>query len=466
MTPREHGRLRLWVLLTALVVALAVPVGAAWMLQGWAHARLTDGLLEHAHEVQREIRDTVAYAAELGIPLDAEDVVHSGFAYLGGVLRDNPQVRFIAVARPPSETGLFFYEGTNRARLAGLLADPSVAAAASVPGGSGEQALPLGNFAILVEPLALADGTPFAVLYVGIDRRFAEAQLATVTQPLALAVLAGLVLAIQAALFAVDGLLVPPLDRLAAKLAGPDLVRTPRRRGERRPDEVSAVLRAHGAAADRLQDAYGRLLTYADEVRREVFDPAVAEQVAGLRARTEAELSPLFQAAESTPPAVPVAQRQLAVFCFAGAVTAPVADAVWRSGAAGQGAWLSGLTAVSVIGALLLAGQIAKNRWARDLTTMGAVMTSTCSLALWFTSLASDGPPWAWAAGGAIGLALVVLTTPPRMTVAPLILGGLFGGLLSASLAEVAGSAVMGSAAGVLAVTGLVTAIRAVRAGP
>ena len=466
MTPWEHGRLRLWVLVTALTTALAVPAGGSWMLQGWAHARLTDGLLEHAHEVQRAVRDTVTYAAELGIPLDAEDVVHSGFAYLAGVLQDNPQVRFIAVARPPPETGLFFYEGTNRARLANLLADPSVAAAASVPGGSGDQALPLGNFAILVEPLALTDGTLFAVLYVGIDRRFAEAQLAMVTRPLVLAVLAGLVLAIQTALFAVDGLVVPPLDRLAATLASPNLVRTPRRRGERRPDEVAAVLRAHAAAADRLQDAYGRLLTYADEVHREVFDPAVAARVAGLRTRIETDLSPLFEAANSTPPSSSVARRQLAVFCFAGAVTAPVADAVWRSGMAGQGTWLTALTAVSVVIALFSAGWISKRRWARDLTTVGAALTSTCCLALWFTALASDGPPWAWAAGGAIGLALVVLTTPPPTTVAPLILGGLFGTLLSASLAEVAGSAVMGSAAGVLAVAGLVTAIRTVQAGP
>ena len=450
----------------ALAAALAVPVGGIWVLHDWARDRLTDGLLEHAHEVQREVRDTVTRAAELGIPLDAEDVVHSGFAYLAGVLQGNPQVRFIALARQRPEVDLFFYEGTNRARLSGLLADPAVVDAASRPGGSGQRALPVGNFAILVEPLALADAPPFAVLHVGIDRRYAEAQLAELARPLLLAALAGAVLAVQAALFAVDGLLAPPLARLTAKLASPDLVRSQRRRGDRRPDEVGAVLRAHAAIVDRLRDAYGRLLIYADEVRREVFDPTVAERVAGLRAQTEAELSPLFETAKAAPNPMPAAHWQLAVFGFAAAVAAPVTDAVWRSGAAGLAGWLVGLTVAAVILALLLAWRIGKPRPARSLVIAGSTMVSTCCVALWLTSLTSGGPPLGWAAGGAIGLALALLVAPPRTTIAPLVLGASFGALLSASLADLAGSAVMGAVAAILAVTGQVTGVRAIRPEP
>ena len=466
MTPWEPGRLRLWVLLVALTVALVVPVGGTWVLHDWAGAQLTDGLLEHAHEVQREVRDRVTFAAELGIPLDAEDVVHSGFAYLTVVLQDNPQVRFIALARPPPEVDLFFYGGTNRARLSGLLAGTAILDAASQPGGSGERALPAGNFAVLVEPLALADNVPFAVLYVGIDRRYAEAQLADLAQPLLLATLAGVVLAVQATFFAVDGLLAPPLARLAAKLASPGLLRSPRRRGERRPAEIGAVLRAHGAIIDRLQDAYGRLLTYADEVSREVFDPAVAERVADLRAQTEAELSPLFEVAEPAPDPIPEAYRRLAVFGLAGAVSAPVTDAVWRSGATGSGAWLIGLALAAATFALLLAWRFREPRGARHLVAVGATMVSTCCVALWLLSLTSRGPPWGWAAGSAIGLALVVLAVPPRTTITPLILGASFGSLIAASLADIAGPAFMGAAASVLAVTGQVTALKVVRAEP
>jgi hypothetical protein len=409
MTEAERRRLRRAVLAAALALTLALPAAGWLLLQDWARARLTDGLLAHAREVQREVRDTLAYAADLGIPLDAESVVHSGFAYFAGVLEGNPQVRFIAVARPPPGADLIFYEGTNRERLGGLLADPAVAEAAASPGGSGGLALPAGNFGILVEPLALPDRPPFAVLHVGIDRRYAEARLAELAGPLAFAVLACAVLAVQAALFAVDGLLAPKLDRLAARLSDTGLVRSPRRRGERRRDEVGAVLRARDAAVDRLQDAYRRMLTYAEEVRQEVFDPAVAERVAALRSGSEADLAPLFDEADAGRDRPPPATMQPATFALAAAVAA--------TGAA----------------------------------------------------LAMGGDPGAWAiaasAPALAGLALPAFSARPAALLLPLMLGAAFGACLAGSLAGIAGSAAIAVAATVLTAIGLTGGLAALAAG-
>jgi hypothetical protein len=451
MTPRDRNRLRGSVLLVAILVTLAVPAGSWLLLQDWARARLTGGLLEHAQEVQREVRETVTYAADLGIPLDAEEVVHSAFAYLAGVLQDNPQVRFIAVARPPPGVDLLFYEGTNRRRLGRLLSDPDVEAAAAGPGGSGDRALPVGNFAILVEPLALEDEPPFAVLHVGVDRRFAEARLATVVWPLLLATLGGLVLAVQAALFAVDGLIAPPLDRLTDRLAHGGLAGRAQRRGRRR-DEIGAVLRARAAAIDRLRDAYGRLMTYADEVGREVFDPRIAEQVAQLRSRTEAELAPLFEPAEPPPGRLARAARlQPALFSLAAALVLPLADGAWRVGIGSLSAWpiLAALLALA-IGAT--AAGPARRLAARPAVALGAGLAA---MAAWFSWGIVGMPGWLAPVGMGAGLVPAVAVAGPRGAALPLCLGAVFGGLLAGSLAGVTGASAADLTAAVLATLAL-----------
>lgn len=455
MTARDRQRLRAGVLLLAVVVTLAVPVASWLLLQDWARARLTGGLLEHAQEVQREVRETVTYAADLGIPLDAEEVVHSAFAYLAGVLQDNPQVRFIAVARPPPGVDLLFYEGTNRHRLGRLLSDPAVATAAAGPGGSGDRALPVGNFAILVDPLALEDEPPFAVLHVGVDRRLAEARLATVAWPLLLATLAGLVLAVQAALFAVDGLIAPPLDRLTDRLAHGCLAGRAQRRGHRR-DEIGAVLRARAAAIDRLRDAYGRLMTYADEVGREVFDPRVAEQVALLRTRTEADLAPLFEPAEP-PPARPAraARLQPALFALAAALVLPLADGAWRAGLESLSAWpiLAALLAL-VLG--IAAAKPARRLPARPTLAIGAGLAA---IAAWFSWGVVGMPGWLGPVGVAAGLGPALAVAGSRGAALPLCLGGLFGALLAGSLAGATDPAAGHLTAAVLATVALLAGL-------
>ncbi len=465
MSPRDRRRLRVFVLLVAVAATLAVPAGAWLLLQDWARARLTEGMLEHGREVQREVRETVAYAAELGIPLDAEEVVHSGFVFLAGVLRDNPQVRFIAVARPPPGVDLVFYEGTNRHRLGRLLADPAVAAAAAAPGGSGDRAVPVGNFAVLVEPLALAGEPPFAVLHVGIDRRFADARLERLAMPLVLAVLAGVMLALQAGLFAVDGLVAPPLDRLAARLAGAGLARAPRGAAPRRRDEVRVVLRAHGAVIDRLRDASSRLLTYADEVRREVLDPNVAERVGALRDRTEAELGPMLEAAQPAPDPAAAVRLQPALFALTATAAALSADPLWRAGLTVPAVWPA-LLALALVAVALLAGKA----WPGPVPGRAAAIAGAAlaAVAAWTACAAPPGAWWGLAASfaAALGLALVVALARPRGAAVPLLLGAPCGIFLAGSLAGVAGPAASALAAALAATAGLAAAVAFAPAEP
>ena len=274
--------LRLKVQLFALstVLVLATIGGVLLVSRDWARSALTEELGRNALLLQREVRDTVEYAVSLRIPLRSSEVVHSGFEFLNRMLSENADVRFIAVT--DSAGDLLFYEGTNRQRLGSLFADAELAATVTADGlamgGTVADAIPVGNFAITAVPLGEPEA-PFGVLYVGVDRRVAEAYLdPALTDALVLA-LACLALALYLAWSVADaacGARLSSLHRLFDGGANGALGTIPK---QRRDDDVGRLLRLCGRVHERLADAHRRVVSHAEDVRNGAFDAEIAGRV-------------------------------------------------------------------------------------------------------------------------------------------------------------------------------------------
>lgn len=353
--------LRLKVQLFALsaVLVLATIGGVLLVSRDWARSALTEELGRNALLLQREVRDTVEYAVSLRIPLRSSEVVHSGFEFLNRMLSENADVRFIAVT--DSAGDLLFYEGTNRQRLGSLFADAELAATVTADGlamgGTVADAIPVGNFAITAVPLGEPEA-PFGVLYVGVDRRVAEAYLdPALTDALVLA-LACLALALYLAWSVADaacGARLSSLHRLFDGGANGALGTIPK---QRRDDDVGRLLRLCGRVHERLADAHRRVVSHAEDVRNGAFDAEIAGRVDELRYAVDRDVG----AALAKPPPTTLDRRPLALrhaaFAAAMALSLALVPAIagWIGGQPVVAATAIGMVVGAAAGWLAAAG--------------------------------------------------------------------------------------------------------------
>ena len=283
---RGPGPIRL--ALVAVLAAVAAAAVTVAPLLPWASERLTDAHLSQAHLVSDTVAATVERAMELGIPLDNENVVHSGFRYFGEILSDTPRVRFIAVASGTPPVDLVFYEGTNRRRLGALLSDATLAAVVG-RGGTGDRPVVVGNFAILARSLTAPDAAP-TMLYVGVDRRLAVETISEWWTPFAFGVLALAAFAFQAGAFGSAVLVGPPLARFAGRdraAAKEELYSVAGGIGR---SDIARAAHAGNLVIARVVDRMDRLEAQIDEAKEGIHDPDAARALARIHATRLAAL--------------------------------------------------------------------------------------------------------------------------------------------------------------------------------
>ncbi|MEX2630233.1 MAG: hypothetical protein WD341_09875, partial [Tistlia sp.] len=339
-------------LLGLLAVGSALLGGAATVLVALERAEaqfdsvLDEKALSRALRVQRDLQ----LALELGIPL-AE--IRGMWEYTAEIPRDDPDIRFVAVTGPALER--LHYGGIGRERLDPLLADPQIRTAADTSLGRAvapADAVTVGGFSVVTVPLE--NGTPAGFVHVGVQHKQLRERLyaqAGRTLPLTALVL---LLVLELAGFAYAAGYREPLERLRALLEsatrseGGQFELSGRHAG----GELGAAMFRFNALMHRLALRAGRFLGHADEVRRAVFEPAVAAQVAALAERCELGADPgtgprLLRRSDPRPSDL----RPALVLGLAAAVgvsaSAGLAEAVWL-GAAGLGGILVALLLLPV----------------------------------------------------------------------------------------------------------------------
>lgn len=297
MTRRDRFRLSAALFGLALVLITASLGALLLVAHGRADVELARAYHQKARLLQAEVKSTVEYAAELGIPLQAASVVRSGFAYLERLLDENPEVRLIAVT---TLDGIpIFHAGADRPAVAALVADVGLSLSHD------DDPVAVGSASVLVMPLALPGQPPFGRLYVATDAAIADIFLVPALGDMILVLLAMALVAGQGAGWVTGSLCASRLRRLERVFgqgaAGTFALAATPERGPDSGDEIGQVLRLHNLLVLRLRDRVQRLLAHAAEVQGAVFDDAVRRQVAALHGTLRATLEPTVPAASPVP---------------------------------------------------------------------------------------------------------------------------------------------------------------------
>lgn len=285
--PRRRPPLGL-LLLALLAVAAAVLGGGGTVLVALerAQAQFDTVLDEKALSRAIRVRRDLELALNLDIPLGE---IRGMWEYTAQIPASDPDIRFVTVTGPNIER--LHYGGIGRQRLDPLLADPRVAAAARTAlerDVTPADAVLVGGFSIVTVPL-LKEGAAAGFVHVAVQRKQLRERLyAQVGKPLPLTALV-LLLVLEIAGFAYAAGYREPLERLR------DLLEAAQRSdggqfelsGRHAGGELGAAMFGFNALMHRLSRRAGRFLSYADEVRRAVFEPAVAAQVAALAEQCE-----------------------------------------------------------------------------------------------------------------------------------------------------------------------------------
>lgn len=342
MTRRD--RFRLTAALSGLALVLvAVSLGALLLV---THERADTDLARAYHQkarlLQAEVKSTVEYAVELGIPLQAASVVRSGFAYLERLIDENPEVHLIAVTALDGDP--IFHAGTDRSAVAALVAGVGLSLSHD------DDPVAVGAASVSVVPLALPGQPPFGRLYVATDAATADLLLARTLGDMALVLLAMALIAWQGATWVTGSLCAARLRRLERLFgqgaAGTFVPAGTAEHGSDSGDEIGQVLRLHNLLVLRLRDRVQRLLAHAAEVQDAVFDDAVRRQVAVLHETLRTTLEPAVPAAPLQPFHPSFGPLRLPVLALA------VAEAMAATAVVAQGHAAAGL--LPILGVLAI----------------------------------------------------------------------------------------------------------------
>lgn len=277
-------RLPLGLLLLGAVALLATLLGAAGTIfvaveraQQQFDALLDEKALSRAFRIKRDVE----LAVDLGIPL-AE--IRGMWEYTAQIPEADPDIRFVVISDRNLQR--LHYGGIGRRRLDPLLADPVLEAAAeeTLDGETAAaDAVTLDGFSITTLPL-LDRNRPVGFVHVAVQRKqLRERLFGHIGEAVPLTLLSFL-LVLELTGFAYAAGYREPLQRLARLLEA--AARSDGRRfelsGRHAGGAVGATMLCFNALMHRLSRRAGRFLSHADEVRRAVFEPAVAAQVAAL----------------------------------------------------------------------------------------------------------------------------------------------------------------------------------------
>lgn len=280
-------------LFAVLLAALAVPVLAGGVLaRDWARETLTDAFMEKAFLLERQVKSNIEYALDLGIPLENERMIDSTFEYLSRLLEDHREVRFIAIADNSLE--LIVYEGTNKERLRGIMADAAVTDALERSGKAEglRRLVDIKNFTIAISPLAAEDGD-FGWIFVAADSGRTDAYFAGGLATF-LAIALGIAIVLwQAVAFTVDYFLADRFHQIHHAFAATSESHTGTLDEARRYDDPGYLIQLHNAIVRRLQDRYRQFRIYESEIHHAVYDRSVAEKVKLVSIDAERELGHL-----------------------------------------------------------------------------------------------------------------------------------------------------------------------------
>lgn len=246
---------RLWrrvingLLATAVAVLL---VSALWVSQqAW---RTLDEVLvpefdRDAELVARTVASEIERAEALGIPFEGMRGVES---FLADYLRRHSAIVYIALTGPDGSVAYSAGE-----RLEELTA--AAAAGALAPLEAGPAIGNLDSVRNASFPLA-SDGRVFARLQVGMDRAYAERQIADIRWDVLIVLVVSLLITFELLIFVVDRNVLTPLrliDRTVREAAAGDWTLRPRTRA--RQDEIGKVMSALDELSRRIGQAYGRI---------------------------------------------------------------------------------------------------------------------------------------------------------------------------------------------------------------
>ncbi|SMF81243.1 hypothetical protein SAMN06265365_14025 [Tistlia consotensis] len=271
-----------------LAVAAALLAGAAIVLVAVDRAErqfetvLDEKALSRALRVRRDID----LALGLRIPL-AE--IRGMWDYTAQIPAADPDIRFVAVTDAALQR--LYYGGIGKERLDPLLADPSLEAAARASlkaTVTPADAVTIGGFSIVTLPL-LKDGEPVGFVLVAAQRKQLRERLYAQAGKGAPLTGLALLLVLELAGFAYAAGYREPLQRLgwlleaAERSDGKQFELSGRHAG----GELGAAMFRFNALMHRAGRRSERFLSYADEVRRAVFEPSVAAQVAAQAEQAE-----------------------------------------------------------------------------------------------------------------------------------------------------------------------------------
>lgn len=435
---------------TAIVAALALLVaavaGAATLLVAAERAQSQFDILleEKAYASARRVQADLELAVGLGIPLAQ---IRGMYAYAEAIPVNDPDIRFVAVT--DLTLARLHYGGIGRRRLDPLLADPALAdearmllAGTVVEGG----AVPVGEFAITMLPIAQGDGETVGFVHVAVQaRQLAERFFAAVSATLPLGLLA-LLLVHEIAAFLFGAGHRDPLARLHAMLCGAASGRgVPSLSGRHAGGDLGAAMFQFNAVVHLLSRRTSRLLGYAVEVGATMVRPDALTAVRDVEAKTRAELATLAEDRLERVCDPRRADLRLALIAGVAGIAFPVLSAALAGRAGGV---------ALTLGAAAFVGVLAAIGWAR--VAVAAVLALALAVLVWPASagVAGLGAPalpaaafvapslLAAAGGGLAGLTVLYLRRTGLRLSAPWVAARLVTGLAAAGLGLLAAPSV------------------------